>query len=199
MRRLIQSEHSMKTFGWLLGCIVCAGASEPAGAQDRVSFADLQGAVIHTRVLFQQDGLSNGQPFQNQAEVVSTITIDSANTLTNTVVSTAYNPRGVRASPPRTGSFTLGQPREVAAAGGGHALWIFQDGQLINLRTFRAGAYKGTISFSRGPEGLRCSIRPAYAREAGIADWNWVSPISGTDIQMKSIKPISSSCQVTKR
>jgi hypothetical protein len=189
----------MKTYGWLLGCSVCVGLSGAASTQGAVSFADLQGAVIQTRVLFQREGLSNGRPFQNQGEVVNTITITSANSLTTSAVSTADTPRGTRTSPTRSGSFTLGQPREIQAAGGGHALWIFEDGQLINLRTFRAGAYKGTISFSRGADGLRCTIRAAYAREAGIADWNWISPITGTDIQMKSIKPISSSCQVSKR
>jgi hypothetical protein len=164
-----------------------------------VSFADLQGAVIHTRALFQQEGLSNGQPFRNQAETVSTITITSSNTLTTTTVSTAYNPQGTRTSPPRSGSFTLAESREVPSAGGGHVLWTFQDGKLSNIRTFRAGAYRGIISFSRGAEGLRCTLRAAYAREAGIADWNWISPISGTDIRMKSIKPVSSECQVAKR
>jgi hypothetical protein len=91
------------------------------------------------------------------------------------------------------------QPREVPSVGGGHVLWIFQDGKLINLRTFKAGAFRGTIAFSRGAEGLRCTLRAAYAHEAGIADWNWISPISGTDIRMKSIRPISSDCQVAKR
>ena len=189
----------MRAYGWFLGCSICVGLSGAVLAQPSVSFADLQGAVIHTRVLFQQEGLSNGQPFQNQAEAVSTITIDSTNTLTNTVVSTAYNPRGIRTSPPRTGSFTLGQPREVSSAGGGNAMWSFQDGKLINIRSFKAGAYRGTISFSRGAEGLRCTLHAAYAREAGIADWNWISPISGTDIRMKSIRPISSDCQAAKR
>jgi len=164
-----------------------------------VSFADLQGAIIQTRVLYEREGLNNGRPFQNQGEVVNTITITSANSLTTSVVSTAQTPRGTRTSPTRSGAFTLGQPREVPSAGGGHVLWIFEDGKLINLRTFRAGGYRGTISFSRGPDGLRCAIRAAYAREAGVADWNWVSPITGTDIQMKSVKPISSSCEVSKR
>jgi hypothetical protein len=189
----------MKIYGWLVACSICVGLSEPARAQQPVSFADLQGAVIQTRVLFQQDGLSNGRPFQNQAERVSTITITSTNTLTNSVFATAHTPRGPRTSPTRSGSFTLGQPREIPSVGGGHILWIFEDGKLISLRTFRAGGFRSTISFSRGPEGLRCAISAAYAREAGIADWNWISPITGTDIQMKSVKPISSDCEVVKR
>lgn len=189
----------MKIYGWLLGCSICVGLPGAVLAQQGVSFADLQGAVIHTRVLFQQEGLSNGQPFQNQAEAVSTITIDSSNTLTNTVVSTAYNPQGTRTSPPRSGSFTLGQPREISSAGGGQALWTFQAGKLTNIRTFKAGAYRGTISFTHDADGLRCTLHAAYAREAGVADWNWISPITGTDIRMKSIKPISSDCQVAKR
>lgn len=78
-------------------------------------------------------------------------------------------------------------------------MWIFQNSQLIQLRTFKAGAYRATISFSRGADALRCTLRAAHAREVGMADWNWVSPISGADIQMKSIKPISSDCQVAKR
>jgi len=188
----------MKTCRWLLGCI-CVGLPGPVLAQGAVSFADLQGAVIHTRVLLQQEGLSNGQPFKNQAETVGTITIVSGNALTTTVITTAYNPQGIRTSPPRTGSFTLGQPREVPSSGGGHVLWIFEDGTLIHLRTFKAGAYKGSISFSRGAEGLRCSFRAAFAHEAGIPDWNWISPVTGTDVRMKSIKAISSDCQVTKR
>src|ERR1700730_8517278 len=99
----------MRAYGWFLGCSICIGLSGSARAQQSLSFADLQGAVVHTRVLFQQEGLSNGQPFQNQAETVSTITINSTNTLTTTVVSTAYNPQGTRTCPARSGSFTLGQ------------------------------------------------------------------------------------------
>jgi hypothetical protein len=84
--------------------------------------------------------------------------------------------------------------------GGGHALWVFENGKLIVLQTFKAGAFKATIAFSRRAEGFGCTIHSGFARETGVAafEWNWTSPIVGGDIRMKSIKPVSSSCQVTR-
>jgi hypothetical protein len=173
----------MRAYGWFLGCSICIGLSGPVRAQQPVSFADLQGAVIHTRVLFQQEGLSNGQPFQNQAEAVSTITIDSTNTLTNTVVSTAYNPRGIRTSPPRSGSFTLGQPREISSAGGGNAMWSFQDGKLVNIRSFKAGAYRARFHSAAAPTAFdaHCTLPMPAKPEllTGIGYPQSQAPISG--------------------
>src|SRR5215471_7145205 len=98
----------MKIYCCVLAC-ACTCISELAGSQAAVSFADLQGTIIHTEVLFQQEGLRNGQPFANQFDTAMTITIDSANSLTNTTVDTAHNPEGGRPSAPKSGSFTLGK------------------------------------------------------------------------------------------
>jgi hypothetical protein len=173
-------------------------AGTPALGETPVSLADLKGAVIHTRMRYDQEGFRNNVPFQNQSEIAQTITVESETSLKVSVTVTANTWRGVRSSAPSLGTVTLGVPREVRSAGGGHVLWLFEDGKFVVLRTFKAGGFRSTISFTRGARGLACTVHSAFARETGTANFRWTSPVVGSDIEMKRMTPISSSCTVSR-
>jgi hypothetical protein len=173
-----------------------------AYAQRSVSIQDLQGAVIHAQVFYRTEGLNNGRPFMGQHREEITVTINSPSTLSVTQVSTAMSSTGqsLRSSPPMGGLRVLGKPEGDAGKRGGHSVWTFQDGKLIKLATSEKGGYKAEIAFSRSGTGeLRCTIRAIYARETGVAGWHWRSAIWGTDMLINSIRPASSSCQVSNR
>jgi hypothetical protein len=176
---------------------VCVVSGFPMGSaigQQTVTFADLKGAVIHTLVRYQQVGSRNGRPFRNQVETKQTISIISDQTAT---VTTVFKNDAGQTSPTRSGSFTFGESYERP---GGHHLWTFQDGELIHLQTFKAGGLRSTITFTRNSDkGIVCTLRSVHLRESGVTGWNWTSPIVGGDIQMESIKAISSSCEVSLR
>ncbi len=176
---------------------VSCSVSGAAHAQRSVSFNDLQGAVIHAQVFYQTETLRNGQLSDGQFREAITVAIDSPSTLTSTQVSTWISKTGqsLRSSPPMSNTHMIGKPHEVR---GGHTVWTFQDGKLINLRTQLAGGKKTEIAFRRNGTGeLQCSIRAIYAREMGVAGWHWISPVSGEDLQIKDIKTTSSSCDVS--
>jgi hypothetical protein len=71
-----------------------------------------------------------------------TITIGPGENLHNTLVHTMGTPRGpvIRQE---SGSVTIGKPKRIQSlAGGGDAVWIFENGTLTLLRTYRSGATK---------------------------------------------------------
>src|SRR5262249_23857558 len=110
-----------------------------------VSFADLQGSVIHTLVRYQQVGTRNGQPFKNQSETDQTIAIDSDH---SAQLTTVFRNSAGQSSPMRSGSFTLGKPFEVNGPLQGHQLWVFDDGQLVHIQTFKGGGWRTTITIT---------------------------------------------------
>jgi hypothetical protein len=145
-----------------------------------------------------QEGSRNQVPFKNQSEIAQNITVESETSLRVSGMVTAHTRLGVRSSAPLSGTATLGVPREIRSAGGGHVLWLFEDGKFVVLRTFKAGAFRSTISFTRGAGGLACTVRSVFARETGTANFHWTSPVVGGDIEMTRMTPISSTCTVSR-
>jgi hypothetical protein len=94
-------------------------------------------------------------------------------------------------------SFTLGHPRQTASMGGGHAVWIFADGVLTMLRTYKVGGFKMSIAFARHETGLTCSIEAPHAREVGAGNIRRESAFGGS-WEIISAKQISSSCKIRK-
>jgi hypothetical protein len=179
---------------WPFICGIYVGSVGAAVGQT-VTLADLQGATIRNRVIYQQEGLrADGQPFLNQATFDNTVTINSENSLTN---ATAITVEG-RVVNSFSGTFALGKPKEVRRSGGGHAVFVFEGGKLTLLSTFKAGGFKRTITFARAAGGLRCSVSAPFARESGAPIFDWTTG-SGSRVRTTSIKPMSSSCEVSQR
>jgi hypothetical protein len=173
-------------------CALSAFLVGSAFGQQNVTFADLKGAVIHTLVRYENVGSGNGRPFRNVSESNQTIRIISDQAATFTTV---FKNDARQTSPTRSGSFTLGKTLETQ---GGDHHWTFQDGELIHFRTFKAGGWRSTITFTRnGDKGFGCKVRSVFLSESGVAGWNWTSPITGENIRMHSSRAIYSSCQVT--
>jgi hypothetical protein len=194
MQRLTDA-HRLPRYLLYISCYI----SGTAYAQSSVSLDDLQGAVVHTQVFYQTEVLRNGQLGNGQHREDITVRIDSPGTLRVTFVGTWVSKTGqsLRSSAPIFSTHVIGKAHEVR---GGHTVWTFQDGTLINLATRLAGGKKTEIAFSRSGTGeLQCSIRAIYAREIGVAGWRWISPVSGEDLKIKSIKTTSSSCKVSGR
>jgi hypothetical protein len=179
---------------WLLVCCVYTG-SVGAAFGETVTLAELQGVAIHDRVIYQEQGLrADGRPFSNQMTFDNVVTINSESSLTNATTITV----GGRVANSFSGTFTVGDPKEVRRSGGGHAVFIFEGGKLTLLSTFKAGGFKRTITFTRAAAGLRCGVSAPFARESGAPTFNLTTG-GGVDVRMTDIKPISSSCEVSQR
>jgi hypothetical protein len=177
-------------------CLACAFAT-PAWAQI-VTLADLEGSMIDTTVAFEQSGLSNGRMYSGIIfRVDRQITFGPGNMLQFTVTRTVEYPRGGTRVQHGSGSATLGQPGEVSNFGGGHTVWLFSNGTLVNLRTYKAGGQKIEITFTRSAAGLSCRVRAPFAREEG-GDIEMIGTFGG-HLQHWTQKQISSSCRVSKR
>jgi hypothetical protein len=154
--------------------------------------------VIETSVAFERTGrLPNGMTDSNRMRIDHVITIGPGDTLQDTTETTITGAAGTKALH-SSGTFTINKPREVHNFGGGHAIWIFADGQLTLLRTFISGGRKTEITFRRTNAGLSCNIRAPDARENGTGDIA-LGGYSGQAYQIISSRQASASCRVTKR
>ena len=106
---------------------------------------------------------------------------------------------GTRTGKATGGTWTLEQPRTLKNRGGGHGVWIFENGTLTNLRTFKGGAFKKTIAFARTADGLNCSATEILLREDGVTGVNLTSAFDGRPSQIMNSKQISSTCRVMKQ
>jgi hypothetical protein len=173
-----------------------AMASVPACGQS-VMFAELDGAVVDVSVSYQNVAYWNGRKVSTQSTSNRTIIIGPGDTGRVTWTMTSRGSRRTSTTAPATYSFTLGRAREVASMGGGHGVWLFDDGVLTTLRTYQVGGYKMSIRFSREGTGFACSVDESHAREIGAGRIRRESAFGG-DWEIISAKQISSSCSVRK-
>jgi hypothetical protein len=166
-----------------------------------VTFEELEGAVIEATVVRRQiirrDGRVFPVKFQNNVKIV----IGADEKFDVIASSVSDTPRGVRKGRTISGSMTLDQPREMATRnlGGGHALWVFNNGTLTNLRTFGKGAFKRDITFARVAGGFTCVANEGFAREEGGGPLVMNSLVDDVPVTIISWKQISSVCRVTKQ
>jgi hypothetical protein len=177
----------------LLGTIL----APPAWAAG-VTLADLEGALVETSVVYDRTGRWGDRVVSGSLRDDRKITIGPGGSLQNTVVHTMSGPGGTSVRQ-ESGSFTISKPKQVQNLGGGDAVWIFENGTLTLLRTYRSGAYKTEIVFTRGTTGIACKVRAPFARENGTGSVEMTSAVNGQSWQVISAKQISSSCRVTKR
>jgi hypothetical protein len=131
-------QHSLRAFPPLL----LLAAISPAWGQP-VTLADLEGIVIEARLVRQQTHLREGRERSSQVQDDFTIEIGPAGSIHQTINPTSHTARGSRKGKTVSGSFTLERPQETTNSGGGHAVWIYEDGTLTFLRTFQAVQSKG--------------------------------------------------------
>jgi hypothetical protein len=182
--------------GWLI--LSLAVLSAPAWGQ-AVTFADLEGAVVDSTVISRQVIRREGREVTVRLHNRLNLVIGPGNKINATWTTTSHTPRGVRHGKPRTISATLERPREATGIlGPGHAVWIFNEGTLTNLRTYKGGAFRGEITFVRDAKGFTCARTENYARENGRDPIVLNSAIDGVPLTLISNKQISSTCTVTK-
>jgi hypothetical protein len=177
--------------------VLGAGLAPPVWAAG-VTLADLEGAVIETSVVYDRTiRLQDQGVIASRLQHDRTITIGPGGSLHSTLVHNISTPRGpvVRQE---SGSATINKPKQIQSLGRGD-VWIFENGTLTLLRTYRSGAYKMEIVFTRGPTGISCKARAPWARENGTGSIEMASAGDGQNFEVISARQISSSCRVTKR
>lgn len=171
----------------------------PASSEE-VKFSDLEGMVIEA-ALTRQQVVSRvpGQQFSARVESSWRIGIKPENQLDVTFNATAFTPRGKREARPLASTVTLDEKLPTQASGGGERMWSFADSALTLMRTYPAGAYRIIFSFVAGPNGITCSAKEAFAREAGKGEIRLESPFGGGQVTIISAKQVASRCKVSKQ
>jgi hypothetical protein len=175
-------------------------ATAPAMTNRTVTFAELEGAAVEVQVVSQQI-IRRGEKeypvrFQNDLKII----IGPGDKIDGSITPTSHGPRGERQGNTRTFSTTLDKVGELVGSGGGVGAWTFAgDGTLIFLRTYKEGAFRRTIAFSRNAEGFSCTAKESLARENGVGGIALNSAIDNVPVTVVKSEQISSSCRVAKR
>jgi hypothetical protein len=185
---------AMKMFSPALAFIVLA---TPARGQDAVTFADLDGAAVEAKLVMHQVIRREGRQFPVRLHNHVRLSIGPEDKIEVVITPISDTPRGRRYGPSRKGTHKLEQPRSSQTLGGGHGVFVFMDGTLTWLRTFRGGAFKRTFAFARGAEGLTCTATDSFARESGRGRVFLDSSIDGRPVEVVSARQVASTCRVT--
>jgi hypothetical protein len=172
---------------------------ETAWAQG-VTLAELEGAVIDVTAVNQEKAIRNGNLIFPAIHMTGHFTLGAGGTISTQVQSTAHGPWGARAGATRSGTYSIGKAGRGQQ--GNDEVWLFSNGELRKLAVHHEGGAGGsvmTIAFRRGPDGLRCSFSLRMARENGVGAIRKDAAIDDAPIQILEFKPVSSSCQVSKR
>jgi hypothetical protein len=197
----------------LLACLMLTAASVDAWCQtppadkaaenppsdQAVTFADLHGTTLDINMMRDQVVRREGRQFPVTMQTDLTITIGRDGIIDQVFTPTAHTARGPRRGKTLTGTFALNHTRDVGSLGGGQAVWTFNDGALVMVRTFKEGAYRRTIAFTRGPKGITCTASETYAREKGSGPITLKSSIDGAPTVIVSYKQASSTCRISRR
>jgi hypothetical protein len=182
---------------YLLCLVAALGVISTSVWGEAVTLLDLEGTVVEVRSKRAQQVRRKGREFSNQLESELRIEFKAGGTTHIAIASTTYGKGGVRKGKARSGMWTLDQARTLKSHGGGHGVWLFENGTLTNLRTYQGGALKRTITFAQGSNGLSCRATESMAREDGVTCLI-LAGSDGRPSQILSFKQISSTCRVTK-
>ena len=171
--------------------------SIPAARGEELTFADLDGAVVEARFVRERMNRIQGREFEVRVDTDVKLVIGPGERIERTIAITMHTPRGIKKSPTEKSVHALEKPTETLSRGGGHGVFVFVDGALTAMRTFKSGGLRLTIAFSRGEQSLTCNATQAYARENGVDRIVLENPIDGLPTVILSSKQISSTCQVT--
>jgi hypothetical protein len=176
--------------------LLLLSSAAPARSQ-QVTFADLDKALIEAHVVRQQVVRRNGREFPVRNESELQLVIGPGTKIQQTWTPTTHSAGGTKRGRSGTSSFTLEQSRDVGSQGGGKALYLFAEATLTFMRTFKGGAFKRTIAFFRGKDGLTCVAAESFAREEGVGTIFLESWTDGAPVTIVSWKQLSSTCRIT--
>ena len=169
----------------------------PAQAQDRVKLSELQGRMVHGKIVTERVMRKGGRQFPVKTKMDWKLKVQESDAVWQEVRQTVTNPRGTRETDPLTRTFPLGKPVTVGSRGGGEAMYSFSDGTLTFVRTFKKGAFRMSTEFARGGDGkLTCVMTGSHAREEGTGAVELVNPFDGQPMSIVSYKQVSSSCEI---
>jgi hypothetical protein len=199
-RRRVVAKGLILLFALIDGPARIWGQSDTTATQpnEHVTFAGLAGSVIEASVVRDQIVRREGKTFPVRVQNEIKILIGPDDRIQQSITPTADTRRGRRVGATMTAPFLLGKSRSLYGVGGGEGVVQFEDGVLSFLRTFKRGALKRTIAFSRSPNGLCCTAEETFAREEGVGDLAMNSAIDGTPVTIISYKQISSTRRVVK-
>jgi len=178
-----------------------AAASPPGAAPtsgDTVTFADLDGMVMVAKVVQDRTLRHNGKIIKSTNITERRIAFGPGDSLRLDVKFSAEVGGAIKQARPMGGMFELGKPRAVNNFGGGESVWIFDAGKLTLLRIIKEGAFRVTFTFSRSPDGLRCSYDSAMARENGTGAIIGMGEVGHGEFEIVSTKLVSSECKVAR-
>jgi hypothetical protein len=179
--------------------MLAQSATTTAQPNDPVTFAELEGSVIEARVVRDQTMRRGHTTFPIRLQSDIKLVIGPDDRIQLSVTPTTDTPSGRHVGPTRMGPFLLEKTRPLPTLGGGEGVHLFKDGVLTFIRTYKAGAFKRIIAFSRTPDGLSCTIEENYAREDGVGEIAMNSAIDGGPVVLLSYKQISSTCHISKQ
>jgi hypothetical protein len=177
--------------------LLLMAVSAPASAQQLIALAELQGKIMQATALSDRVMRRDGRQFPEQYQTDWKIIFEPGDTIDVTFIGTSSTARGKVQSPIDRWRPKLEQPRETPTRGGGHMIWIFDNGALNFLRTYEGGAMKASFTFARGGEVPTCAASVLWLREVGVSAIILKSFVDNARLEILSSKQASSRCQVT--
>jgi hypothetical protein len=165
-------------------------------AQVPVTLKDLQGSVMEASTTHDRVVRREGRERANKYQLAWKIRFISADSIHTSTVATSYTARGTFSNKNEV-TVDLARPRETKSRGGGHVLWLFEDGVLTFLRTYQGGGMKATFAVTRKGEGLDCTAKAIWPREVGVPSIMLRSFVDNKPVEVLSERQIASSCRIT--
>jgi len=172
-------------------------AWQPASlsAQQPVTINDLEGAAISASTTHERITRRDGRERPDKYRLDWSIRFISRDTIHTSLVATSNNARGTY-SKKNVATVNLARPKATKSRGGGHMLWIFENGVLTFLRTYQGGGMKAIFAVTRKSGGFACSATASWPREVGVPSIVLES-FDKQPMEILSEKLVASSCQVT--
>jgi len=135
----------------------------PAFAQDvPVTTRDLVGFTVTSDVKIDRTVRVQGQRFPNEAHSVTTLRVRSESEIDVRASNTVRNGVGRVIHSDNRGR--VAELDETYDNADGKSGLFFEDGKLVQIRSFEQGAFRMIYSFQRRNGALTCSIEAGYAR-----------------------------------
>lgn len=171
----------------------------PARAQ-AVTFADLEGQTVTAQFTYAQTVKlleAGNRVVNNQSRQTMTLAIRPGGHIDQ-----EYRSQIVAENGREVGSFKgnikaeLNKPTRWQH---GDLVFVFENGSLIRLQTFKQGGRKINVAFKRTPAGLTCSVDAPFSKEEGAGSAvDTTSQATKRRIEILTAKTVSSSCRVAK-